>query len=135
VSGPAQGLDGRRKAADAFTKGCVGVQPQGKERLDNLEDEDRDHSKIEPDFAWKTSKNNPENARPTFQRSEYAKKFTRSLLTPRALSGKWHTRQSGAPARRVAHPSIRGTRAVGVRKEIHQEPLDTVGPFREVAHP
>jgi hypothetical protein len=29
--------------ADGFTKGCVGVQPQGKERLDNLETKDRDN--------------------------------------------------------------------------------------------
>jgi hypothetical protein len=28
--------------AVVFTKGCVGVQPQGKERLDNLEKKDRD---------------------------------------------------------------------------------------------
>jgi len=27
--------------ADGFTKGCVGVQPRGKERLDNLEKKDR----------------------------------------------------------------------------------------------
>ena len=28
--------------AAGFTKGCVGVQPRGKERLDNLEKRDRD---------------------------------------------------------------------------------------------
>ena len=30
-------------AAGVFTKGCVGVQPRGKERLDNLENSDRDN--------------------------------------------------------------------------------------------
>ena len=35
-------------SADGFTKGCVGVQPRRKERLDNLENEDRDNQLPNP---------------------------------------------------------------------------------------
>jgi hypothetical protein len=34
--------------AKGFTKGCVGVQPRGKERLDNLEKEDRENQIHKP---------------------------------------------------------------------------------------
>ena len=37
------GPDRPPQMADGFTKGCVGVQPRGKERLDNLEKEDREN--------------------------------------------------------------------------------------------
>ena len=36
------GSDHPPPKADGFTKGCVGVQPRGKERLDNLEKKDRE---------------------------------------------------------------------------------------------
>ncbi len=39
----AYGMNDCRLLAAAFTKGWIGVQPQRKERLDNLENKDRDH--------------------------------------------------------------------------------------------
>jgi hypothetical protein len=36
------GPDQPPQMAVGFTKGCVGVQPRGKERLDNLEKKDRE---------------------------------------------------------------------------------------------
>ena len=41
------GPDRPPQMADGFTKGCVGVQPRGKERLDNLEKKDRERHLLE----------------------------------------------------------------------------------------
>jgi hypothetical protein len=47
--------------AAAFTKGCVGVQPQRQERLDNLENKDRN----DPNYRHEPLKRNWLSAPPT----------------------------------------------------------------------
>jgi hypothetical protein len=47
-----------RFSAAAFTKGWIGVQPPGKERLDNLAEKDRDESTSATNLCRKTDSRN-----------------------------------------------------------------------------
>jgi hypothetical protein len=77
--------------AGAFTKGCVGVQPQGKERLNNLANEDRDNNPISQLLRTRRQPNPwPQEALGSFSARGTHKKTPGPHLTNRALSGTWH---------------------------------------------